>query len=174
MIYSNPGGVPHILHVDNGKDYTAKTMTGQSRRKRNIEFEFDAETVGFYQSIGIEEVGRSLPYQPWDKPIERFFKTVCDKFSRWFESYTGTPDGLQDLRQAAEGRRRYARARGAAHDGGVLRGVDGVEGNEVPHAGGTGASRTRARSGSRRSEIFENGERYEKAHRPGSMRRCCS
>ena len=61
MLYSHPGGVPRILHVDNGKDYTKKELTGQSRRKRNIDFAFDAETVGFYQSIGIEEVGRSLP-----------------------------------------------------------------------------------------------------------------
>lgn len=93
MLYSHPGGVPHILHVDNGKDYTKKELTGQSRKKRNIDFTFDAETVGFYQSIGIEEVGRSLPYQPWDKPIERFFSTVCSKFSKWFESYTGTLTG---------------------------------------------------------------------------------
>ena len=93
MLYTYPGGVPHILHVDNGKDYTAKTMTGQSRKKRKVDFEFDAETVGFYQSIGIEEVGRSLPYQPWDKPIERLFSTVCSKFSKWFESYTGTLTG---------------------------------------------------------------------------------
>jgi transposase InsO family protein len=93
MLYSHPGGVPHILHVDNGKDYTKKELTGQSRKKRNIDFAFDAETVGFYQSIGIEEVGRSLPYQPWDKPIERFFSTVCSKFSKWFESYTGTLTG---------------------------------------------------------------------------------
>lgn len=64
MIYSNPGGVPHILHVDNGKDYTAKAMTGQNRKHRKIDldFAFDSETVGFYQSIGIQEVGRSLPY----------------------------------------------------------------------------------------------------------------
>lgn len=93
MLYSHPGGVPRILHIDNGKDYTGQAMTGQSRKKRNIEFAFDAETVGFYQSIGIEEVGRSLPYQPWDKPIERFFSTVCSKFSKWFESYTGTLTG---------------------------------------------------------------------------------
>lgn len=88
LIYT--AGVPKALHIDNGKDYTGKTMTGQNRKERKIEFQFDAETVGFYQSIGIQEVGRSKPYQPWDKPIERFFKTVCDKFSRWFESYTGT------------------------------------------------------------------------------------
>lgn len=95
MIYSEnePGGVPKILHIDNGKDYTGKTMTGQNRKQRKIEFQFDAETVGFYQSIGIQEVGRSLPYQPWDKPIERLFKTVCDRFSRWFESYVGTLTG---------------------------------------------------------------------------------
>jgi len=93
MIYSEPGGVPRMLHIDNGKDYTGKAMTGQNRKERKIEFQFDAETVGFYQSIGIEEVGRSLPYQPWDKPIERFFSTVCSKFSKWFESYTGTLTG---------------------------------------------------------------------------------
>lgn len=98
MIYSNPGGVPHILHVDNGKDYTAEVMTGQNRKNRkqrkiDLDFAFDSETVGFYQSIGIQEVGRSLPYQPWDKPIERFFSTVCSKFSKWFESYTGTLTG---------------------------------------------------------------------------------
>ncbi len=93
MLYSEPGGVPKILHVDNGKDYTAKTLTGQNRKIRNIDFQFDAETVGFYESIGILEVGRSLPYQPWDKPIERLFSTVCSKFSKWFESYTGTLTG---------------------------------------------------------------------------------
>lgn len=93
MIYSNPGGVPKILHIDNGKDYTGETMTGQSRKKRKIDF--DAETIGFYQSIGIQEVGRSLPYQPWDKSIERFFGTVCSKFSKWFESYTGTLTGAK-------------------------------------------------------------------------------
>lgn len=91
MIYT--AGVPKILHVDNGKDYTAQTMTGQSRKRRKIDFEFDAETVGFYQSIGIEEVGRSLPYQPWDKPVERFFGSVCSGFSKWFGSYTGTLTG---------------------------------------------------------------------------------
>lgn len=93
MIYSDPGGVPKILHIDNGKDYTGETMTGQSRKNRKIDFDFDAETIGFYQSIGILEVGRSLPYQPWDKSIERFFSTVCSKFSKWFDSYTGTLTG---------------------------------------------------------------------------------
>ena len=135
MIYSNPGGVPHILHVDNGKDYTAKTMTGQNRKERKIDFSFRRRDGGLLPKHRHRGRGPSLPYQPWDKPIERFFKTVCDKFSRWFESYTGTPDGLQDLRQTAEGRRQDAGARRAADDGGVLRGLDDLEGNQVSHAG---------------------------------------
>ena len=93
LIYSQMGGVPKALHIDNGKDYTGQPMTGQSRKERRIDFQPDSETQGFYQSIGIQEVSRSKPYQPWDKPIERTFRTVCEKFSKWFASYTGTLTG---------------------------------------------------------------------------------
>lgn len=87
------GGVPKTLLIDNGKDYTAEGMTGQNRRDRQIEFDFDAETKGFYRSIGIQQVTRAKPYEPWVKPIERAFGTVCSNFSKWFESYTGTLTG---------------------------------------------------------------------------------
>lgn len=94
MIYSSPiGGVPKHLHIDNGKDYTAQTNLGQNRNER-VMLEFDAETKGFYRSIGIEEWSRSLPYQPWGKAqIERFFGTVCSRFTKWMASYTGTLTG---------------------------------------------------------------------------------
>lgn len=93
MIYSNPGGVPEYLYIDNGKDYTAKTMTGRERNDRSG-IDFDNETKGFYRSIGIKDDHRALPYEPWSKgQIERFFKTVCDKFTRWMTSYTGTLTG---------------------------------------------------------------------------------
>lgn len=91
MIYT--AGVPKGILIDNGKDYTKKELTGQSRKQRKIVFDFDAETKGFYQSIGIEEVSRALPYQGWVKDIERFFSTVCSRFTKWFESYTGTLTG---------------------------------------------------------------------------------
>lgn len=91
MIYT--AGVPKGILIDNGKDYTKKELTGQSRKQRKIVFDFDAETKGFYQSIGIEEVSRALPYQAWVKNIERFFSTVCSRFSKWFDSYTGTLTG---------------------------------------------------------------------------------
>ena len=88
MIYT--AGVPKGILIDNGKDYTKKELTGQNRKQRKIVFDFDAETKGFYQSIGIEEVSRALPYQGWVKDIERFFSTVCSRFTKWFDSYTGT------------------------------------------------------------------------------------
>lgn len=163
--YSNPGGVPHILHVDNGKDYTAKTMTGQSRKKRNIDFEFDAETVGFYQSIGIEEVGRSLPYQPWDKPIERFFSTVCSKFSKWFESYTGTLTGSKTYAK------RQKDIDGMLERGELLTMEEFFEAwtkwkNEKYHTREHRGLKDAGEKWITPISLFENGERYEKAAPP--------
>lgn len=95
MIYSEPGGVPEYLYIDNGKDYTAKAMTGRNRNDRSG-MDFDNESKGFYKSIGIKDDHRALPYEPWSKgQIERFFRTVCNKFTRWMTSYTGTLTGSQ-------------------------------------------------------------------------------
>jgi len=90
-IGGKPCGVPLCINIDNGKEYTAETLTGRSRKER---VSFDSETVGFYKSIGIKDDIRSLPYQPWSKSyIERFFRTVTDEFTRWLGSYTGTLTG---------------------------------------------------------------------------------
>lgn len=102
-----PAGVPKYLFIDNGKDYTAYTMTGRKRNDRGVgrrsllndsddcfDIEFDSSTAGFYKAIGIVDDHRAMPYEPWNKgQIERFFKTVCDRFTRWFKSYTGTLTG---------------------------------------------------------------------------------
>lgn len=95
MVHSELGGVPKVLLIDNGKDYTAQTMTGQNRKERKIEYDldFDIETEGFYRSLHIRRVTRAKPYEPWVKPIERFFGQVCSNFSKRFESYTGTLTG---------------------------------------------------------------------------------
>lgn len=165
MLYSHPGGVPRILHVDNGKDYTKKELTGQSRRKRNIDFAFDAETVGFYQSIGIEEVGRSLPYQPWDKPIERFFSTVCSKFSKWFESYTGTLTGSKTYAK------RQKDVDGMLERGELLTMEEFFEAwtkwkNEKYHTREHRGLKDAGEKWITPISLFENGERYEKAAPP--------
>lgn len=86
-----PYGVAKYLLIDNGKEYTAETLTG---RPRTVRFTFDNEIKGFYRSLGIEDDMRSLPYQPWSKAeIERFYGTVCTKFSKRMKSYTGTLTG---------------------------------------------------------------------------------
>ncbi len=91
MVYSPLGGVPKYMHTDNGKDFTAKENLGQDRSKRAMEpVAMDSETKGFFRSLGAQEWDRSLPYQPWDKPIERAFKTFCLKHSRRYKSYVGT------------------------------------------------------------------------------------
>ena len=91
MVYSPLGGVPKYMHTDNGKDFTAKENLGQDRSKRAMEpVAMDSETKGFFRSLGAQEWDRSLPYQPWDKPIERAFNTFCLKHSRRYKSYVGT------------------------------------------------------------------------------------
>lgn len=91
MIYGEPGGVPQWLKIDNGKEFTAHTLTG---RKRTERMSLDSETKGFYKSLGIQDDFRSLPYEPWGKPmIERFFRTLINRFQKWVLSYTGTLTG---------------------------------------------------------------------------------
>lgn len=86
-----PYGLPKYLLIDNGKEYTAETLTG---RPRTMRVSLDSDIKGFYKSIGIEDDMRSLPYQPWSKAqIERLFGTVCNKFSKREKSYTGTLTG---------------------------------------------------------------------------------
>ena len=89
---SNPfEGVPRVLLIDNGKDYTAECLTGRSRKVR---VSIDSDTEGFYSEVGIERDMRSLPYQAWTKgQIERFFGGVCEDFTKDIYSYTGTLTG---------------------------------------------------------------------------------
>lgn len=101
LIYHDAGSVPQYIYIDNGKDYTAKTMTGYDRKDRRQKKQedkmsgyFDDTAKGFYRSIGIVDDHEALPYQPWSKgQIERFFGGVCSGFTKWFTSYTGTLTG---------------------------------------------------------------------------------
>lgn len=84
-------GVCKYLLIDNGKEFTAESLTG---RPRKIRVSFDNETMGFYKSMGIEDDMRSKPYEPWNKAqVERLFGTICSTFSKWFDSYVGTLTG---------------------------------------------------------------------------------
>lgn len=84
-------GVPRVIYIDNGKDFTAETLTG---RKRTVRFDIDGEIKGFYRSIGIEYDKRALPYHAWVKgQIERTFGTIINRFTKRMDSYTGTLTG---------------------------------------------------------------------------------
>jgi len=93
MVYE-AGCVPKHVHTDNGKDFANHETLGQDRTRRALDTALmDAEFKGFYLAMGSKDWSRSLPYQPWDKSIERSFNTLCSKFSKWFKSYTGTLTG---------------------------------------------------------------------------------
>lgn len=52
------------------------------------------DTLEVVSRTALKKIGRALPYEPWSKgQIERFFRTVCNKFTRWMKSYTGTLTG---------------------------------------------------------------------------------
>ncbi len=75
-------GAPLEILVDNGKDYKAKGVTGKRAK-------LDQQRVdGVMQRLGIT-VRWALKYHPQSKPIERLFGTVCEDFSKRFESYCG-------------------------------------------------------------------------------------
>lgn len=102
MYVDLPGQVPRYLYIDNGKDYTSKQLIGVDRKNRHnqaakdefFDMEFDRATRGFYHDMGIEDEHISMPYEPWTKgQIERSFGTAIEKFSKKFESYTGTLTG---------------------------------------------------------------------------------
>ena len=163
MLYT--AGVPHALLIDNGKDYTSEDMTGQSRKERAIDFSFDPETEGFYQSIGIEDVRRALPYQPWVKSIERFFGTVCDQFSKWFASYTGTLTGSKTYAK------RRKDVQGMLERGELLTLEEFFERwtwwkENVYHAKRHSGLAKLREKWTTPASLFENGDRYEKAVPP--------
>lgn len=84
-------GVPMNILIDNGKEFTAESLGGRKRVERVY---VESDIKGFYREIGIADDWRSLPFQPWDKAqIERFFGTICTRFSKRFRSYTGTLTG---------------------------------------------------------------------------------
>lgn len=84
-------GVPECIYIDNGKDFTAETLTG---RKRTERFDVDDSIKGFYKSIGVQADKRALPYTPWTKAqMERYFGTLIEGFTKTMDSYTGTLTG---------------------------------------------------------------------------------
>lgn len=87
-------GVPRGVYIDNGKDYDASALQGMTKRQRQQMHDKlgDAATAvdqrAVFPALGID-VAHARPYNAKAKPIERFFRTVKDRFSKCYDGYTG-------------------------------------------------------------------------------------
>ena len=83
-------GLPQSAIIDNGKDFTAKNLTGS---RVVVQCEFDAEVEieikGVFGELGCDVV-RSTPYHGQAKWIERLFGFICERFSKQYRSYCGS------------------------------------------------------------------------------------
>ncbi len=104
-------GVPEIMYCDNGKDFDAVALAGetkqQRRKRRKLRVELDPERMqGVYASFGIQH-RHAQKFHGQSKPIERWFGTVKDRFCRLQPTFCGgkpdeKPYGLQDRLDAGE------------------------------------------------------------------------
>ena len=92
-------GVPETAYVDKGKDFDSYSLQGETkkarfaRRKIKVNFDPDAPAQGgALGSLGIRVV-HAIAHNAKAKPVERFFNTVCGRFSKFFATYCGrTPN----------------------------------------------------------------------------------
>lgn len=68
-------GVPNEIYTDNGKDYTAKELS-------------EEYPLSVMNVLGIGKV-TATPYHGQAKPVERFFRTLEERFGKMFYSYAG-------------------------------------------------------------------------------------
>ncbi|MFH1417291.1 MAG: hypothetical protein ABII12_03280 [Planctomycetota bacterium] len=80
-------GQPALLRVDWGHDY--KKATGSPHSKRWKVRSFDGPRIGsILDELGIE-ASPVMPYTPWSKPIESFFKTMKEHWDKLNASFWG-------------------------------------------------------------------------------------
>ncbi|MDX2197936.1 MAG: Mu transposase C-terminal domain-containing protein [Phycisphaerae bacterium] len=83
-------GAPLAVTMDNGKDYRATGVAGGKVFKPRVDESYVGGVMG---QVGVERVVWATPYNPGAKSIERAFGSVCDRFSKLFETYCGNkPD----------------------------------------------------------------------------------
>ena len=77
--------VPEHIHIDNGRDYAGKRLTGGSHKFRNIE---PAKVTAMIDHLGIT-THFCIPENPQAKQIERAFRTLREYFDKYQATYTG-------------------------------------------------------------------------------------
>jgi putative transposase len=98
-------GLPENAYIDNGKDFDSYTLQGQTKtqrmfgRKIKVKFD-DAGAGGVLGALGIKVV-HAIAFNAKAKPVERFFTTLCARFSKFLPTYCGRnpqekPENLAD------------------------------------------------------------------------------
>ncbi len=80
-------GKPVLLRVDWGADY--KKATGSPHSRRWKVRSFDGQRIGSVLDELHIEVNPVMPYTPWSKPIESFFKTMKEHLDKLFAAFWG-------------------------------------------------------------------------------------
>ncbi len=79
-------GLPDWIHIDNGKDYSSRLISGKMRRIGKIDY--DSETKGLFRSLGVD-IRFAIPKSPESKPLERFFGTLDGQLIQALKGYCG-------------------------------------------------------------------------------------
>jgi Mu transposase, C-terminal./Integrase core domain. len=86
-------GSPWNATMDNGKDYLCKALNGSgiwvTKESDGLEEPEYIRIAGAFEALGVA-VHHAQPYHGQSKPIERFFGTLCEEFSKRYETYVGS------------------------------------------------------------------------------------
>lgn len=101
-------GVPEHVYIDNGKDYDCYALNGRTKKdrwaKRTVKVSIDAAGVGgLFGELGVS-VTHCEPYHGQSKPIERWFRTLEERYCVSYDTYCGSSPGKkpEDLQQHLE------------------------------------------------------------------------
>jgi transposase InsO family protein len=90
MSVENCGTFDNLI-IDNGKDFRSHWFAGSAWKDRKIKL--DKDTCTLIEGV-LHDCGTTarfcLPYRGQSKPIERFFGTICELFSKRMETYVGS------------------------------------------------------------------------------------
>ena len=96
-------GPPDSVKIDNGRDYDSLLFTGTTKEKRKAlkaGYLDEQMVAGLFAMMDVA-VSFAIKYHPQSKPIERFFDTLNQQFTKTIPTYCGQdtqtkPDDLKD------------------------------------------------------------------------------
>ena len=98
-------GLPMCLYIDNGEDYKAKLKKGEKCQG----WDYESDIKSMCELLNVETLF-CTPYSPYAKGhLERWFATLCEKFSKNMPGYCGKdnkrrPERLDEKYLASQGK----------------------------------------------------------------------